>query len=84
MLDSEELGFSSRQGQEIFLFRKMSGLVVGPIHIPVTWSLVILSWGLKQLGGGGVMETAKLHLVPRLKMCDALLHSPMFNCVLFN
>jgi hypothetical protein len=32
---------------------------------------------------GGMMPTSKLHLLPRLKMCDAILHSSVFHCVVF-
>jgi len=35
----DDAGFDSSQGQEIFLFSKMSRLALGPVQLPAQWVL---------------------------------------------
>jgi hypothetical protein len=44
------MGFKSQQGQNIFVFSKMSRPALLPTHLPIQLVLEVLSSGLKQPG----------------------------------
>jgi hypothetical protein len=46
----DDLYLKSEQGQEIFLFSKMSRLALGPIQPLIQWAWGALSSGVKQVG----------------------------------
>jgi hypothetical protein len=61
--------FDSWQGQEIFPFTIASRPVMGPIQPPIQWTTGAISSGVKL--------TIHHRLVPRSRMVELYLHSPI-------
>jgi hypothetical protein len=71
---SEKLGFYSQQRQEISLFSIASRPALGPTSL---LSNVYMGLFPREISGRGVKLTTHLHLVPRLRMVELYLHSPI-------
>jgi hypothetical protein len=67
-------GFESRQGLRVFLLTTASRPALVSTHPPIQWVPGALSLGIKRPGHGA---DHNLHLVPRLRMRAANLHSPL-------
>jgi hypothetical protein len=73
-------GLDSWQGAENFLFATMFKVTLGPTQPPIHWVLDALPLGWS---GQGMKLTTHLHLVPRLRMCEAippLYHTSSWRC----
>jgi hypothetical protein len=70
----EETGFDSRNEQEVFPFSTAFRLVLGPNQPPIQW---FSGHFPRNKEAGGMKLTTHLHLVPRSRMVELYLHSPM-------
>jgi hypothetical protein len=82
MLDSQGTGIQFSAGARNFSF--LRNVQTSSEAHPSSCSVELGGSFLGIEAAGGMMPTAKLHLVPRLKMFDTVLHSPKFHCVVFN
>jgi hypothetical protein len=73
-LQAEWLGFNSQQGQAIFLYSTPSRPALRPTHPPIQWVLRAVSLGVN---GWCMKLTTHLCLVPRSRMAELYLHSPI-------
>jgi hypothetical protein len=73
-LRAERPWFDSRQGKYIFLFFTASSTVLGPIKPPIQWIPKAISQGVKR---PGMKLTTHLRLMPRSRMAELYLHSPI-------
>jgi hypothetical protein len=68
----DDLYLKSEQGQEIFLFSKISRLALGPTQPLIQWAWGALSRGVKQVG-----HEADIRLVPGIRS-GAMLPLPVY------
>jgi hypothetical protein len=64
----DELGFTSWQGQQLFLFYTTSRIALQPTHLPIQWILGLFAWGYSSYG---TKLTTCLNVLARLSMIGA-------------